>query len=201
MNISHAIIAKSDQLNASDLVGGPQTVTISEVREGNSDQPVQIHLLEWPGRPFKPSKTVLRIFAHAWGEETDEWPPGARMTVFRDPSAKWAGEEVGGIRVSHLSHIPGPFKLALRESQKKSNLHVIQPLPDAPTPPKPDPNLLDTSSPLAKQMYAAIKASDIPQAEVMVWISNVIGRDVDETKQMTPGEASQVISALSGGAA
>lgn len=138
MNISKAILAKSDQLNSSDLIGGPQTVTIAEVREGNSDQPVQIHLVEWPGRPFKPSKTVLRILDYAWGEETDDWPQGARMTVFRDPTAKWAGEEVGGIRVSHLSHIAGPFKLALRESQKKSVLHTINPLPDAPTAPPTD---------------------------------------------------------------
>ena len=132
MNISKAIIAKSDQLNASDLIGGPQTVTIAEVREGNSDQPVQIHLVEWPGRPFKPSKTVLRILDYAWGEETDDWPQGARMTILRDPTVKWGGEEVGGIRVSHLSHIAEPFKLALRESQKKSNLHTIYPILDAP---------------------------------------------------------------------
>lgn len=139
MNISKAILARSDQLNASDLIGGPQTVTIAEVREGNSDQPVQIHLVEWPGRPFKPSKTVLRILDYAWGEETDDWPQGARMTVFRDPTAKWAGEEVGGIRVSHLSHIKEPFKLALRESQKKSVLYTIDPLPDTP----PTPTLTD----------------------------------------------------------
>lgn len=145
MNISKAIIAKSDQLNSSDLIGGPQTVTIAEVREGNSDQPVQIHLVEWPGRPFKPSKTVLRILDYAWGEETDDWPQGARMTVFRDPTAKWAGEEVGGIRVSHLSHIAEPFKLALRESQKKSNLHTIQPLPDAPQQP-PAPTAEDVAA-------------------------------------------------------
>lgn len=140
MNISKAILAKSDQLNSSDLIGGPQTVTIAEVREGNSDQPVQIHLVEWPGRPFKPSKTVLRILDYAWGEETDDWPQGARMTVFRDPTAKWANEEVGGIRVSHLSHITEPFKLALRESQKKSLLWTIEPLPNEPAPtPKPEP--------------------------------------------------------------
>ena len=130
MDLTQAIIAKSDQLNASDLVGGPQTVTVAEVRAGSSDQPVQIHLVEWPGRPFKPSKTVLRILSHAWGIETDDWPANARMTVFRDPTAKWAGEEVGGIRVSHLSHIPKPFKLALRESQKKSVLYTVDVLPD-----------------------------------------------------------------------
>lgn len=161
MNISKAIIAKSDQLNSSDLIGGPQTVTIAEVREGNSDQPVQIHLVEWPGRPFKPSKTVLRILDYAWGEETDDWPQGARMTVFRDPTAKWAGEEVGGIRVSHLSHIAEPFKLALRESQKKSNLHTIQRLPDvAPTGPTPDE--------LAAQIADGIKDSTT-EAEVREW--------------------------------
>lgn len=152
MNISKAIIAKSDQLNSSDLIGGPQTVTIAEVREGNSDQPVQIHLVEWPGRPFKPSKTVLRILDYAWGEETDDWPQGARMTVFRDPTAKWAGEEVGGIRVSHLSHISEPFKLALRESQKKSNLHTIQPLPDAPPTP---------TEPTAEQVAACVDVDQL----------------------------------------
>lgn len=141
MDLTQAIIAKSDQLNASDLISGPRTFTITEVREGNSDQPCQIFLAEWPGRPFKPSKTVMRILVHAWGKETDDWPQGARMTLFRDPSAKWAGEEVGGIRVSHLSHIAEPFKLALRESQKKSVLYTIHPLPDAPAPNPNGPKL------------------------------------------------------------
>lgn len=133
MDLTQAIIAKSDQLNASDLISGPRTFTIHEVREGNSDQPCQIFLVEWPGRPFKPSKTVMRILVHAWGKETDDWPPGARMTLFRDPTAKWAGEEVGGIRVSHLSHIDGQFKIALRESQKKSVLYTVDPLTMDPT--------------------------------------------------------------------
>jgi hypothetical protein len=139
MDLTQAIIAKSDQLNASDLISGPRTFTIAEVREGNQDQPCQVFLVEWPGRPFKPSKTVMRILVHAWGKETDDWPPGARMTLFRDPSAKWAGEEVGGIRVSHLSHITAQFKIALRESQKKSVLYTVDALPDAPTTPTPEP--------------------------------------------------------------
>lgn len=167
MNISKAILAKSDQLNSSDLIGGPQTVTIAEVREGNSDQPVQIHLVEWPGRPFKPSKTVLRILDYAWGEETDDWPQGARMTVFRDPTAKWAGEEVGGIRVSHLSHIDKPFKLALRESQKKSVLYTIDPLPDAPTKPQLDPETAAKVAALrAEWAEADVERRAVIEAEV-----------------------------------
>jgi hypothetical protein len=137
MDLNKTIIAKSDQLNADDLIGGPQTFTVVEVREtGNEDQPVSIVLAEWPrNRPFKPSKTVARILAYCLGHETDDWPPNVRMTLFRDAKVKWAGEEVGGIRISHLSHIDGPQKIALQESKHKKSLHTILPLPDAPAAP------------------------------------------------------------------
>ena len=42
MDISQAAQPKSDQLNADDLIGGPQLVTITEVRKGSSEQPVEI---------------------------------------------------------------------------------------------------------------------------------------------------------------
>lgn len=139
MDLSKTIIAKSDQLNADDLITGPRTFTVAEVREGSEEQPVNIVLAEWPrNRPFKPSKTVQRILAYCWGAETDDWPKGARMTLYRDAKVKWAGEEVGGIRVSHLSHINGVQKVALQESKHKKSLHTIDPLPDvAPAPVEP----------------------------------------------------------------
>jgi hypothetical protein len=135
MDLTQSIIARSDQLNGADLIGGPQTFTVVEVRSGDSEQPVSIVLAEWPAsRPFKPSKTVLRLLVSAWGKESNDWPKGARMTLYRDPKVKWAGQEVGGIRVSHLSHIPKQLKVALQESKGKSVLHTIDPLPDdAPT--------------------------------------------------------------------
>lgn len=137
MDLSKTIIAKSDQLNADDLITGPRTFTVVEVRPGSEEQPVSIVLAEWPrNRPFKPSKTVQRILAYCWGAETDDWPKGARMTLFRDEKVKWAGEEVGGIRVSHLSHIKGQQKIALQESKHKKSLHTILPLREAPTPTK-----------------------------------------------------------------
>lgn len=137
MDLATAIVAKSDQLNADDLISGPRTFTVAEVRQGDADQPVSIFLAEWPGnRPFKPSKTVTRILVSAWGANTDDWPVNARMTLFRDATVKWAGQQVGGIRVSHLSHIDKPLKLALAESKGKKTLHTIQPLPDPPA----DPN-------------------------------------------------------------
>jgi hypothetical protein len=141
MDLSKTIIAKSDQLNADDLLGGPRTFTIVEVRPGNEEQPVNIVLAEWPrNKPFKPSKTVQRILSYCWeSTETDDWPKGARMTLYRDEKVKWGGEEVGGIRVSHLSHIDGVKKVALQESKHKKSLHTIHPLPEAAQAPAPTP--------------------------------------------------------------
>ena len=135
MDISNALIAKSDQLNAIDLISGPRTVTITEVTKGSPEQPVNIVTDAFgPGRPFKPSKTVLRIIAHEWGNETSEWV-GRRMTLFRDPAVKWAGEEIGGIRIEALSHITKPVSFTLANSKTKHTKYVVNPLPDAaPTP-------------------------------------------------------------------
>lgn len=135
MDLSQAIIARSDQLNADDLITGPRTFTVTEARPGNAEQPLSLILAEFPpNRPFKPSKTVIRILAHAWGNETDNWPKNPRMTLYRNDKVKWAGQEVGGIRVSHLSHIDHQLKIALAEAKGKKSLHIVDPLPaDAPT--------------------------------------------------------------------
>lgn len=135
MDLSTYTAPKSDQMNAEDLLSGPLTVTIVEVRETGSDQqPVAIHLAEFP-RPWKPSKTAMRIMVAGWGRETKPYA-GRRLTLFRDPSVKWAGEPIGGIRISHMSHLKDGKKFAvyLAESQKKRTPTVVEPLPDhAPT--------------------------------------------------------------------
>jgi hypothetical protein len=131
MDVSNAILAKSDQLNSSDLTGGPQTVTILEVSQGSAEQPVNITTdVFGKGRPFKPSKTVLRILAAAWGKETAAWV-GRRMTVYRDPTVRWAGEEIGGIRVSALSHIDKAAVFNLPTSKGKFAKSTITVLLDA----------------------------------------------------------------------
>jgi hypothetical protein len=133
MDISETIQPRSDQQNYDDYIAGPKTVTVSEVRKGNAEQPVEIHLVEFPGRPFKPSKTVRRVLVSAWGPDASQYA-GRRMTLFGDPTVKWAGSQVGGIRVSHLSHIEKPLTLALTETRGKRAKTTINPLPDAPAP-------------------------------------------------------------------
>lgn len=138
LDLTETIVAKSDQLNADDLMAGEQTFTVTKVTLINSDQPVSIHLAEWP-QPFKPSKTVMRILVAAWGKDGEQYA-GRRMTLYRDPAVKWAGAEVGGIRVSALSHIAKPMKLMLQESKGKKTAHRIAVLADAPAPAAPQVN-------------------------------------------------------------
>jgi hypothetical protein len=53
VDISDSIIPKSDQLNAEDLLSGPRTVTVAEVRKGTPEQPVEIHLVGVPRPPVQ----------------------------------------------------------------------------------------------------------------------------------------------------
>ena len=131
MDLTESIAPKSDQLNAEDLLTGPRTVTVEKVTKGSLEQPVNIHLVGLPGRPFKPSKTVRRILVAAWGADASTYT-GRRMTLFRDPAVRFGGQDVGGIRVSHLSHINKRLTLALTVTRGKRAPYVVEPLPDGP---------------------------------------------------------------------
>jgi len=129
IDVSDTCKAKSDQLNSDDLVGGPITVSITNVSKAESnEQPVHI-AISGGYQPFKPCKTMRRALVAAWGKNAAEWI-GRSMTLFRDPNVKWAGDAIGGIRISHLSHIQKSLDLSLSESKGKKKKIVIQPLKD-----------------------------------------------------------------------
>jgi hypothetical protein len=187
MDLTASIIPKSDQLNADDLIAGPRTFTVTDVREGSAEQPVNIALEEFPGRPFRPSKTVLRILVTAWGKESSAYI-GRRMTLYRDPVVKFGGQEVGGIRVSHLSHIDKPMKLALTATRGKKDTHIVQPLADAP--PK-------TDSADAGQLRAIndglVRLGITDGAAKLATVAQVIDREVASAKELSPAEAAAVL--------
>ena len=61
-NLRDTIIAKSDQLNADDIIGTGITITVTAVKRGDSaEQPVVIHYQGDNGRPYKPCKTMRRV--------------------------------------------------------------------------------------------------------------------------------------------
>lgn len=128
-DLSNTIVAKSDQLNADDLVGTDRVITVTGVKRGNVENPVIINYQGDDGRPFKPCKTVRRILIAAWGEDGNQWI-GKQMRLYCDPTVMYAGQAVGGIRVSALSDISRPLsvKLALTRGKKKEHIiEVLQP--------------------------------------------------------------------------
>lgn len=133
-DISATTLAKSDQLNADDLIGGPITARVVDAYVVGGEQPVQIHLDGWDGRPYKPSKSMRKVLEFAWGRDMSAYP-GRWITLYRDPTVKYGGQEVGGIKISHLSHIDGPIKLSLAVTRGKKAPHTVSPL----TPPATAP--------------------------------------------------------------
>lgn len=134
MDVSAAIVAKSDQLNAIDLVGRDVTITIVDVKPGPADQPVHIITDQYgPSRPWKPSKTALRDIVQVWGTDSTAWV-GRRLTLFNDHEVLWAGQPVGGIRIRAMSHIDKAFEAKHIITRGKTKKVMIQPLEDAPAP-------------------------------------------------------------------
>lgn len=127
VDMTQAIAAKSDQLNSDDLIGGPMTVKISGVKEGSKEQPIIIHYDGDNGKPWKPCKTMCRVLTGAWGKDGSQYV-GKYLTLYRDPDVKWAGEAVGGIRVSQMSGIDSPLTLSLTMTRGKKAPWTVHPL-------------------------------------------------------------------------
>jgi hypothetical protein len=131
MDISDTLAPNSDQLDAIDLLGGPRTFTITKVSKGKDDQPVNVHLAEFP-RVWRPGKSMRRVLAACWGTDASAWT-GRRVTLYCDETVRFGSEAVGGTRISHLSHIDKARSIPLLVSRGKSATFRVQPLAE-PTP-------------------------------------------------------------------
>lgn len=126
-DMSAVIVPKSDQINADDLIAGPRTYTIEAVAiQPGTEQPVNIKLAG-EQRAWRPCKSMSRVLVAAWGPDAKVYP-GRSVTLYRDPKVKWGGLEVGGIRVSHLSHIEREMMIQLTATKGKRAPHVVKPL-------------------------------------------------------------------------
>jgi len=125
-NLRVTIIPKSDQLNAEQLLAGPITITVTDVRVGGGeDQPVSIHYENDAGRPYKPCKTMRKVLILGWGEDGRKWP-GKSMTLYNDPSVRFGGMDVGGIRISHMTDIEKDMAVSLTATKGKKALYTIK---------------------------------------------------------------------------
>ena len=126
-DLSRLVEPKSDQLNADDLLPGSITVNVKGVRlSGSSEQPIIIDI-DGGYKPYKPCKSMSRLLMFCWGKNGREWV-GRTMTLYNDPTVRWAGVEIGGIRISHLSHIEKAISVALTVTRGKRSPYTVEKL-------------------------------------------------------------------------
>jgi hypothetical protein len=124
-DVTAALEAKSDQLNATDIIGVEPVIKIRDVKVKAGDQPVSVYYDGDNNKPWKPSKGMLRVLAGAWGRDSSAWI-GKHAQLYFEPTVRYAGVEVGGIRVRALSDIPAKgldFALTISK-QKREPYHV-----------------------------------------------------------------------------
>jgi hypothetical protein len=139
-DMSSTIVAKSDQINAADLIGVSRTITIKEVRiKAGDDQPVSV-LIEGDKKAFRPCKGVRRLMVRVWGADASKYI-GESMTLFCDPSVTWAGKEEGGIRVSHMTGLDEEIIEYMRISRAATKPYKILPLKPQQQARQPDPSV------------------------------------------------------------
>lgn len=136
LDLSVAAEPKSDQQNYDDYIAGPRVVTIAAVKSGSAEQPVELHLVEHPGKPYKPGKSMVRVLMTAWGKDASQFV-GRRMRLYGDPTIRFGKAEVGGIRISHLSDLPGKMRINLTVTRGKREPFQVLPLEDEAAPIEP----------------------------------------------------------------
>lgn len=126
-DMTAVIVPKSDQISAEDFLAGPKSYTIEAVHiNPGSEQPVQIVLAGEP-RVWRPCKSMSRVLVAGWGPDAKTYT-GRSVTLYRDPKVKWGGMEVGGIRISHMTHIERDMMIQLTATKGKRAPHVVKPL-------------------------------------------------------------------------
>jgi hypothetical protein len=152
------IQAKSDQVNADNLLGAPITVQILGVKVGDGEQPVSIKI-SGGHMVWRPCKTSRRILVAVWGADAAKWV-GRWVRLFRDETVKWAGVEVGGIRIDAVSHIDQPMNLSLAVSKKVKATHKVGVL---------RPNEQKNAGPATADLDAYLAEQKLTRADVDRW--------------------------------
>jgi hypothetical protein len=197
VDMRDTIIPKSDQLNSDDLMAGPRTVLITKVaRCAESEQPIAVHFDGDGGKPYKPCKSMRRVMVAVWGPDASTYE-GRSMTLYRDAEVTWGGLAVGGIRVSHMSHIDEPVVLALTATKKARRPFRVLPLVvDVPAAPAPDKAALGAADLVAR--FDA--AEDSPALHALI-DAPAIQKQRDWLKQHRPELWTDVEAAVRGAVA
>ena len=173
VDMTKTIIAKSDQLNADDLIGRSLTIRVTGVSLLVGEQPVGISYEGDEGKPYKPCKSMRRVLVGAWGSDGNAYV-GRSMMLYRDDKVLFGGAEVGGIRISHMSDIEKAITMSLTATKKSKKPFTVQPLatseaPAASTAARTPEQIRAAASEKAAAIIAAINgASDAAAVDAVL---------------------------------
>lgn len=154
MNMLATIVPKSDQLNADDLIARTMTIRVTGVAiNPTSEQPVAISYEGDNGKPYKPGKSMRRVLVKAWGADASAYT-GRSMTLFREDGVRFGGQEVGGIRISHMSDLDAPLTMALTDKKGSRKPFTVRQLVAGP----------DKAAEGTKALIARIEAAETMDA-------------------------------------
>lgn len=198
MDIGDTIAPDSAQLDAIDLAhSGPQTFTIARVVIKSGEQPMDVHLHEFP-RPWRPGKNQRRVLDRLWGPTADGAYEGRRVTLFCDERVKFGNEATGGVRISHMSHIGDVERevTGLPVSRGKFGTYKVKPLTDD------SPQGGASSGGITPDHERVIRdhmtRTGLTGDDVLASARAVAGREVTSARELSAGEADELITVLSG---
>ena len=192
MDMLKTIEADSTQVNADDLTEEPRIVTITGVSKGNAEQPVNFELAEFPGRAYRPCKSMRRVIVQAWGPDASVYV-GRRLAIYNDRRVQWGGQAVGGVRIKAMSHIEKRLTLPLTVSRGKRAPYVVEPL-------REEPDQSQAENPRTK-LNALLFALGLHEDKdrALARISEAAGRKITATRELTSEELAAVIADLEKG--
>lgn len=127
-NLKRALEPKSDQLNADDLIAGPIDVVIRKVTVAASgEQRIAFYYHGDNNKPYKPGKAMGRLIMEAWGDEPAKYI-GRGLRLYRDPEIKFGKDQVGGIRISHMTDIPETISVPITVKRGERKPWIVRPL-------------------------------------------------------------------------
>lgn len=120
---------KVDQLTFDHFSGGiERTIKITSVElTPGVDQPCVVHYEGENGLPYKPGLSMRRVMVHVWGKETSAYV-GHSLKLYGDPTVKFGGLALGGVRISHMTGIQKPVTMALTLTKANKKPFTVRPL-------------------------------------------------------------------------
>lgn len=178
-DLSTTIAPRTDQLNADSLLSGPITIRVTKVvATGTKEQPISIHYEGDDGKPYKPGLSMRRVLYQLWGKDGASYA-GRSMTLFREPTIKFGGDVVGGIRISHMSDIGDkPITVPLTVTRGSRKPFTVEPLRVEPQRKERTPKSIEDRIAAFRKMLAECATADAVSA--LVGKASGLFTDVDE---------------------